>query len=60
MTKAIVYTKLNCPQCDKAKAELQRGGIEYTELLLDRDITREQFMLQFPHVRTMPHIELLT
>ena len=60
MPKAIVYTKEHCPQCDKAKSELRRDGIEYSEVLVGRDITREQFMLQFPHVRTMPYVELLT
>jgi glutaredoxin len=56
MTKTIVYSKDNCPQCDKLKKELDRDGIEYVELLLGRDITREEFMRQFPHVRSMPHV----
>jgi glutaredoxin len=56
MMKTIVYSKDNCPQCDKLKKELDRDGIEYVELLLGRDITREEFMRQFPHVRSMPHV----
>jgi glutaredoxin len=56
MTNTIVYSKDNCPQCDKLKKELDRDGIEYVELLLGRDITREEFMRQFPHVRSMPHV----
>jgi glutaredoxin len=56
MTKAIVYSKDNCPQCDKLKKELDRDGVEYVELKLDRDITRDEFLRQFPHVRAMPHL----
>lgn len=60
MLKAIIYSKEHCPQCDKAKLEMKQEGIEYCEKLVGKDISREDFMLQFPQVRSMPHIVLLT
>ena len=32
-----VYSKANCPFCDKAKNLLRLKGIEYTEVRVDQD-----------------------
>lgn len=52
----IVYSKPNCPQCDVAKNILKQSLADYTEVSLGTDMTREEFISQFPTVRMMPHI----
>ena len=51
-----IYTKDNCPLCVTAKAQMTAAGQEFTEIHIGRDITREEFMEQFPHIRTVPYI----
>ena len=52
----IVYTKDNCPACSALKRDLQQKGVEFKELHIVRDISREEFMAKFPGVRTVPHV----
>ena len=56
--KAIIYTKENCTHCQKAKQLFDSKQIEYHELLIGRDITREQVLEQLPHAKTLPQIWL--
>lgn len=51
-----VYTKTNCPACVTLKASLVKSGEAFKEILIGRDITREEFMEQFPTVRTVPYM----
>lgn len=51
-----VYTKDNCPYCIKAKALLKGYGLEYTEMNIGKDISREEFLESFPSARTVPQI----
>ena len=53
----IVYSKENCPACDALKANLKREGVPFTEKLIGKDISREDFMKKFPTVRTVPYVE---
>lgn len=55
---AVVYTKDNCPHCVQAKTLLSNRGVEYTEVNIGRDITREEFFSLFPEARTVPQIIL--
>jgi len=50
-----IYSKDNCPWCDKAKALMTEKGEEYNEIVIGRDITREEFTEKFPHVKTVPY-----
>jgi glutaredoxin len=54
--QTIVYSKENCPACDKLKAQLVKDGEEFTEIKVGVDITREEFVAKFPQVRSMPHL----
>ena len=54
-----IYTKDNCPACISAKAQMTAAGQEFKEVLIGRDITREEFMAKFPHIRTVPYIETI-
>ncbi len=52
----IVYSKDNCQACEALKARLTREGESYIEINVGKDITREEFLKEFPHVRQMPHV----
>ena len=51
-----VYSKDNCKFCEMTKTLLTSKGIDFTENKLGKEITREEFMEQFPNIRTMPAI----
>ena len=51
-----VYTKTNCPACVTLKASLVKAGEAFQEILIGRDITREEFMAKYPTVRTVPYL----
>jgi glutaredoxin len=54
--KIVVYSKENCPACTALKARLVREGESFTEIMVGKDITREEFLEKFPQVRQMPHL----
>jgi glutaredoxin len=54
--KTVVYSKENCPACTALKARLVREGESFTEIMVGKDITREDFLKEFPQVRQMPHV----
>lgn len=54
--QATVYSKIACPQCDAAKQLLKSRNISFYELLIGRDVTREEVIEQFPNVRQVPII----
>lgn len=56
--QAIVWSKENCGDCDKAKALLTKHGIEYEERIVGIDWSREQLLEAVPTARTMPQIFL--
>lgn len=58
--KTIVYSKENCPACVALKARLTKEGEVFTEIMVGKDITREEFMEKFPQVRMMPHLVVET
>ena len=54
--KIVVYSKENCPACTALKARLTKDGEAFTEVMVGKDITREEFLKEFPQVRMMPHV----
>ena len=58
MTKAIVWSKENCPYCLQAKALLESKGIEFEERNVQKDWTKEQLLEAVPNARTLPQIFL--
>jgi glutaredoxin len=54
--KIVVYSKENCPACTALKARLTKDGESFTEIMVGKDITREEFLEKFPQVRQMPHL----
>lgn len=51
-----LYSKENCPACVLMKGKLIREKTPYKEIMIGRDITREEFMEKFPTVRTVPYV----
>ena len=58
MTKAIVWSKNQCPYCDQAKALLRLKGIEYEERNINDGWDREDLLAAVPTARTVPQIFL--
>lgn len=56
MPRVIMYTTRICPYCVRAKALLQKKGVDYEELRIDgnRELMRE--MLERSQRRTVPQI----
>ena len=52
----VVYTKSDCPACINAKHLLNKNDYQFTEKTIGENITREEVMSLFPHVRTVPII----
>ena len=52
----IIYTKEDCPACMVLKSKLFSKNIPYQEIMIGKDITREEFMEKFPGVRQVPHL----
>lgn len=52
-----VYSKSNCPFCDRAKHLLTQKGIVYEEVRVDLDPEAREFIMQAGH-RTVPQIYL--
>ena len=53
-----VYSKDNCPWCDRAVAFLEEKNELYNVVKIGQDITREEFLEQFPNARTVPFIKI--
>ena len=61
MMKATVYSKMHCPSCIKAKAELKKLVVEYEENLIGSDIQPQELFTIFEEKglaqpRTAPQI----
>ena len=52
--EVIIYSKNNCPNCLKAKNILSKYKPKI--LILEKDISREDFFKKFPAVRKVPQI----
>jgi glutaredoxin 3 len=50
-----VYSKSNCPFCDRAKALLTQKGIVFEEVRVDQDTEARDFIVNAGH-RTVPQI----
>ena len=52
--EVLIYSKNNCPNCQKAKIKLSKFNPKI--LLLEKDITSEEFFLKFPNAKEVPQI----
>jgi glutaredoxin len=51
-----MYSKDECPWCERAKSLLKLHNVSFDEIKIGRDITREKFLELIPNVRTVPQI----
>jgi glutaredoxin 3 len=56
MSNVIIYTKDNCHYCVQAKRLFEQKSQTYKEIRIGFDITREEFMITFPEVKSVPFI----
>ena len=59
MSKAIVWSKDNCPYCEQAKALLKMKGFSDDQIevrKVGREYTKEQLLESVPSARTVPQI----
>jgi len=54
--KAVIWSKYQCPYCDKAKALLQQKGIEFEERKIGDGWTKEDLLEQVPNAKSLPQI----
>lgn len=53
----VIYSTTVCPYCIQAKQLLAAKGVEYTEVLIDKDMARREEMLARSNgARTVPQI----
>lgn len=51
-----IYSKPNCPYCDMAKNLLNSKNIAFTESVIGVDVSRDEILLKFPTMRSVPII----
>ena len=51
-----IWSKPQCPFCDKAENLCKQKNFQYKKYMLDADFTREQMFEKFPSARTFPQI----
>lgn len=56
MRNIVIYSKDNCTFCVQAKKLLDIRDLEYEEIKIGYDISREDFINKFPDVKTVPLI----
>ena len=53
-----IWSKPQCPFCDKAENLCKQKNFEYKKYMLDEDFTREELVEKFPSARTFPQITI--
>jgi glutaredoxin len=51
-----IYVRENCPICDQAESKLIDHKVEYKEIVIGVDITRDEVIKQFPNATIAPII----
>lgn len=52
----VVYGQPNCPGCEYAKSWLEQRKVPFTYYSIGTDVTRQNFLLAYPTVRSVPLI----
>ena len=56
MAKVVVYSAGYCGFCVRAKMLLERKGVEYTEVMVDRDPVQRAELQKLTGQRTVPQV----
>ena len=59
----IMYSKVNCPMCDKTKYYLKSRNIDFTEMLISENsgistISLVDFKKTYPMVKAVPYMTI--
>jgi len=55
-TRALIYSKPNCPYCVKAEHALKKANIDFDKKVLGEDLTIEEFKAILPTAKSVPQI----
>ena len=53
-----IWSKPQCPFCDKAENLCKQKNFVYKKYMLDVDFSREELVEKFPSARTFPQITI--
>jgi glutaredoxin 3 len=56
MQNVVMYTTMICPYCIRAKHLLQRKGVDYEEIRIDKDHDQMRVMVERSRRHTVPQI----
>lgn len=54
MQTVTVYSRAGCAKCESTKRQLKAMGVAFTELVIEKDVTRNEVMAMFPGVTSLP------
>ncbi len=57
-TKITIYTRKDppCAYCERAKALMDYYGVDFDNKIIGENISREEFIDQFPNIKTIPAV----
>jgi glutaredoxin len=50
-----IYTTSGCIYCEKIKELMKRADLSYTQILVGKDITRQEFKQKYPFASGFPY-----
>jgi glutaredoxin len=56
--KAVLYSKENCQECDRARSLLQSLGVSHLEYKLGSDYNEKQFCAEFGNNAQFPQVAI--
>lgn len=56
MLAVEIYSKKDCPWCEKAKKLFDNLSIDYKEFVLNEDYTKQELQEKVPGAKTVPQI----
>ena len=51
----IIYTTSGCIYCNKIKELMKRADVEFTQILVGKDISLEEFKMKYPFAQGFPY-----
>ena len=51
-----IYTTSGCSYCEKIKQLMTRANVEYTSILVGKDITKQEFKIKYPTASGYPYV----
>jgi glutaredoxin len=58
MTQAVLYSKDECQECERARMLLENVNIPYLEYKYQKDFTKKQFLSEFGEDASFPQISI--